>query len=45
LAAGDVDLLDNDELQRLTPEDLVEGARAIGEEPAPPRGGWFNRRR
>ena len=45
LAAGDVDLLDNDELQCLTPEDLVEGARAIGEEPAPPRGGWFNRRR
>lgn len=45
LAAGDVDLLDHDELQRLTPDDLVDGARAIGEEPAPPRGGWFNRRR
>jgi stage V sporulation protein K len=45
LAAGDVDLLDNDELQCLTPDDLVEGARAIGEEPAAPRGGWFNRRR
>jgi type VII secretion ATPase EccA len=46
LAAGDVDRLDHDELQRLTPDDLVEGARAIGESPAPqPRGGWFNRRR
>ena len=33
LAEGDVDLLDHDELQRLTPDDLVEGARAIGEEP------------
>src|SRR6478609_6138198 len=46
LAEGDVDLLDHDELQRLTPDDLVDGARAIGEEPGPPpRGGWFNRRR
>jgi hypothetical protein len=28
------------------PADLVEGARAIGEEPAAPRGGgWFGRRR
>ena len=45
LAAGDVESLDHDELQRLTPADLLEGARALGEEPAPPRGGWFNRRR
>jgi AAA+ superfamily predicted ATPase len=45
LAEGDVDLLDHEELQRLTPDDLVEGARALGEEPSPPRGGWFNRRR
>ena len=46
LAAGAVESLGHDELQRLTPEDLVEGARALGEEPAPPpRGGWFNRRR
>jgi stage V sporulation protein K len=46
LAEGDVDQLDHEELQRLTPDDLVEGARALGEEPGPsPRGGWFNRRR
>jgi stage V sporulation protein K len=46
LAAGDVESLDHDELQCLTPADLVEGARALGEEPVPPpRGGWFNRRR
>jgi stage V sporulation protein K len=45
LAQGDVDTLEHEELQRLTPEDLVEGARALGEEPAPPRSGWFNRRR
>jgi type VII secretion ATPase EccA len=46
LAAGDVESLAHDELQCLTPADLVEGARALGEEPAPPpRGGWFNRRR
>jgi hypothetical protein len=45
LAAGAVESLGHDELQRLTPEDLVEGARALGEEPAPSRGGWFNRSR
>jgi AAA+ superfamily predicted ATPase len=45
LGAGDVETLSSDELQRLTPEDLVAGARALGEEPLPPRGGWFNRRR
>jgi type VII secretion ATPase EccA len=46
LADGDVQLLGHDELQRLTPADLIEGARALGEEPPPsPRGGWFNRRR
>jgi type VII secretion ATPase EccA len=46
LAGEDVDALGHAELQRLTPEDLVEGARALGEAPAPPaRGGWFNRRR
>ncbi len=46
LAAGDVEALDHEELQRLTPADLLEGARALGEEPAPPpRGGWFNLRR
>jgi len=38
-------VLGHDDLQRLTPDDLIEGARALGEEPAPPRGGWFNRRR
>jgi hypothetical protein len=45
LAEGEVELLGHDDLQRLTPDDLMEGARALGEEPAPPRGGWFNRRR
>ena len=46
LAGEDVDALGHAELQRLTPGDLVEGARALGEAPAPPpRGGWFNRRR
>jgi stage V sporulation protein K len=46
LAEGNVELLGHDDLQRLTPDDLIEGARALGEEPAPPpRGGWFNRRR
>jgi hypothetical protein len=29
----------------LTPEDLAAGARALGEEPLPQRGGWFTRRR
>jgi AAA+ superfamily predicted ATPase len=45
LAERDVDLLGHEELQCLTPADLAAGARALGEEPAPPRGGWFNRRR
>ena len=45
LGAGNVETLSSDELQCLTPEDLVAGARALGEEPPPPRGGWFNRRR
>jgi stage V sporulation protein K len=46
LAEQDVDSLGSDELQRLTPEDLAAGARALGENPAQPprRGGWFNRR-
>jgi SpoVK/Ycf46/Vps4 family AAA+-type ATPase len=45
LAEGNVESLDHDELQCLTPADLVEGARALGEEPAPPRrGGWFSPR-
>jgi SpoVK/Ycf46/Vps4 family AAA+-type ATPase len=47
LGAGDVETLSHDELKRLTPDDLVAGARALGEEPAPPRerGAWFGRRR
>jgi SpoVK/Ycf46/Vps4 family AAA+-type ATPase len=46
LGQQDVDSLGHDELQRLEPSDLVEGARALGEEPAAAsRGGWFNRRR
>jgi stage V sporulation protein K len=46
LGAGDVDELTHDELQCLKPEDLTAGARALGEEPAPPpRGGWFTKRR
>jgi SpoVK/Ycf46/Vps4 family AAA+-type ATPase len=47
LAERDVDLLGHEELQCLMPGDLAAGARALGEEPAPPsaRGGWFNRRR
>jgi len=46
LAAGDVERLGEEELRRLTPGDLAAGARALGEEPAPPpRSGWFNRRR
>jgi SpoVK/Ycf46/Vps4 family AAA+-type ATPase len=46
LAEQDVDSLGSDELQRLTPEDLAAGARALGENPDQPprRGGWFNRR-
>ncbi|MFL5952863.1 MAG: AAA family ATPase [Gaiellaceae bacterium] len=45
LGAGDVESLSSHELQSLEPEDLVLGARALGEEPLPPRGGWFSRRR
>ena len=45
LGAGDVEQLGHEALMCLTPEDLVAGARALGEEPAAPRGGWFNRRR
>jgi stage V sporulation protein K len=47
LGLGDVESLSPDELQCLVPEDLVAGARALGEEPLPPprSGGWFNRRR
>jgi stage V sporulation protein K len=44
LGAGDVERLGHAELMRVTPDDLVVGARAIGEEPAPPRGGWFARK-
>jgi SpoVK/Ycf46/Vps4 family AAA+-type ATPase len=46
LGEGDVAGLSHSELMVLTPEDLVAGARSLGEHPAqPPRGGWFNRRR
>jgi stage V sporulation protein K len=47
LGAGDVEQLGHAELTCLTPEDLVAGARALGEEPLPPPrgGGWFTRRR
>jgi SpoVK/Ycf46/Vps4 family AAA+-type ATPase len=45
LAADDVEQLSNDELMCLTVADVTAGARAIGEEPEPPRAGWFNRRR
>ena len=47
LGLGDVESLSPDELQCLVPEDLVAGARSLGEEPLPPpRGaGWFSRRR
>ncbi len=47
LGLGDVETLSPEELQCLTPGDLVAGARALGEEPLPPPrgGGWFSRRR
>jgi hypothetical protein len=45
LGAGDVAQLSHTELVELTPEDLVAGARSLGEHPVPPRGGWFSRRR
>jgi stage V sporulation protein K len=44
LGAGDVEALSHEALKELTPEDLVAGARALGEEPAPPRRGWFRPR-
>jgi len=45
LGVGDVERLGHEALMCLTPDDLVAGARALGEEPAAARGGWFNRRR
>ena len=46
LGAGDVAGLDADALRALTAEDLLAGARALGEEPLPAdRRSWFNRRR
>ena len=47
LGAGDVDALSPEELKCLTSDDLVAGARALGEAPdlAPPARGWFTRRR
>jgi SpoVK/Ycf46/Vps4 family AAA+-type ATPase len=45
LGEGDVERLSEDELTRLTPEDLRAGARALGEEPLAPRTAWFGRRR
>jgi SpoVK/Ycf46/Vps4 family AAA+-type ATPase len=44
LAEQDVETLGPEELQCLKPEDLAAGARALGEEPEPRRGGWFSRR-
>ena len=44
LAEQDVERLGPEELQCLTPEDLVAGARALGEEPVPQRRGWFRPR-
>src|ERR671938_57002 len=47
LGEGDVERLSPAELMCLKPEDLLAGARSLGEVPvAPPRGGgWFTRRR
>jgi hypothetical protein len=45
LGAGNVEQLGYEDLMSLTPPDLVAGARALGEEPVAPRGGWFGRRR
>jgi len=45
LGEGDVDRLTHDELMSLTPADLLAGARALGEEPPPPRTSWFGRKR
>jgi SpoVK/Ycf46/Vps4 family AAA+-type ATPase len=44
LGVGDVEQLGYEALMSLTPEDIVAGARALGEEPAAQRG-WFSRRR
>jgi len=47
LGQGDVDTLTHAELAVLTPGDLLAGARALGEEPLPPRperGSWFGRK-
>jgi stage V sporulation protein K len=46
LGEGDVESLTPDELMCLKPEDVVAGARALGEEPVQQqRGSWFGRRR
>jgi SpoVK/Ycf46/Vps4 family AAA+-type ATPase len=45
LGEGDVESLTHDELKCLTPADLLAGARALGEEPLPPRSIWFGRKR
>ncbi len=45
LGAGDVGTLAADDLRGLTAGDLLAGARTLGEEPAPDRRPWFNRRR
>ncbi len=46
LGSGEVDVLAREELRELTAEDLLAGARALGEEPlTAPRRSWFNRRR
>jgi stage V sporulation protein K len=45
LGQQDVEALTADELQCLTPADVLAGARTLGEEPlAPRRGGWFSSR-
>jgi hypothetical protein len=45
LGEGDVESLTHDELKCLTPADLLAGARALGEEPLPPRSVWFGLKR
>jgi stage V sporulation protein K len=42
LAQQDVETLGAADLQCLKPEDLAEGARALGEAPPSPRRGWFS---
>jgi len=44
LGEGAVEHLGTDELMCLKPADLLAGARALGEVPDAPRGGWFSRR-